>query len=64
MNYSGAHDWEHYQLTNTFDDGHFLIAANYFDGNSYEPRCVKLGCSSMNEMNEILMTKKLENLIT
>ena len=32
----GTHHWEHFELEDTLDDGHFLIGANYYDGNSYQ----------------------------
>ena len=32
----GAYNWEHYELTDTLDNGHFLIAANYYDGTTHQ----------------------------
>ena len=31
----GAYEWEYYELSGTLDDGHFLIPANYYDGQSH-----------------------------
>lgn len=32
----GAFSWRHFELTDTLDNGHFLIAANYHDGATHQ----------------------------